>query len=106
ITLPTAKYQKPEQRVDFYQRLLDRLNVMPGVKTASMVSLIPFEGSNTGWNMFIEGQPAPRPEDTPIFWRRVIDPAYFRVMRIPLLRGREFTSRDAGTPLVAIINQT
>jgi putative ABC transport system permease protein len=31
----------------------------------------------------IEGQPAPRPEDAPIFWRRVIDPDYFRVMKIP-----------------------
>lgn len=106
ISLPVPKYPKPEQRVNFYQRLLDRANVMPGVQAASMVSLIPFGGSNTGWNMLIEGQPAPRPEDTPIFWRRIIDPAYFRVMRIPLVRGREFTSHDAGSPLIAIINET
>ena len=106
ITLPIPKYPKPEQRVDFYQRLLDRANVIPGVQAASMVSLIPFGGSNTGWNMLIEGQPAPRPEDTPIFWRRIIDPAYFGVMRIPLIRGREFTSHDAGPPLVAVINET
>ena len=54
----------------------------------------------------IEGQPPPRPEDTPIFWRRIIDPDYFRVMRIPLIRGREFTLQDSGSPLVAIINET
>jgi len=106
LTLPAAKYPKPEQRVDFYQRLLDRIDVMPGVQAASMVSLIPFGGSDTGRNFLIEGQPPPRPEDTPIFWLRIADPAYFRVMRIPLLRGREFTSHDTGTPLVAIINET
>jgi putative ABC transport system permease protein len=106
ITLPMPKYPKPEQRAGFYQRLLDRANALPGVEAASMVSLIPFGGSNTGSNLMIEGQPVPRPEDTPIFWRRIIDPAYFRVMRIPLLRGREFTAHDAGAPLVAIINET
>jgi putative ABC transport system permease protein len=106
VSLPTTKYAKPEQRFDLYQRVLDRLNVMPGVQTASMVSLIPFGGSNTGRNFLIEGQPPPRPEDTPVFWRRIIDPNYFRVMRIPLIRGREFTSQDAGSPRIAIINET
>lgn len=106
ITLPTPKYPKPEQRVDFYQRLLDRTNVMPGVQAASMVSLIPFGGSDTGWNVLIEGEPAPRRWDAPVSWRRIVDPAYFRVMRIPLIRGREFTSHDSGSPLVAIINET
>jgi putative ABC transport system permease protein len=106
ISLPTAKYPKAEQRVDFYQRLLDRANVLPGVQAASMASLIPLGGSNTGWNMLIEGQPAPRPEEIPIFWRRIIDPAYFRTMRIPLIRGREFTAHDRGSAPVAIINET
>jgi putative ABC transport system permease protein len=106
ISLPGPKYPKPAQRIEFYQRVLERLGAMPGAQAASMVSLIPLAGSNTGMNLQIEGQPAPRPEDTPIFWQRIIDPGYFRVMRIPLLRGREFTEQDAGAPLVAIINET
>jgi putative ABC transport system permease protein len=36
----------------------------------------------------------------------VIDPDYFRVMKIRLIRGREFTSQDAGSPRIAIINET
>jgi predicted permease len=105
ITLPTTKYPNPEQRFAFYQRLLDRIKVMPGVQGASMVSLIPLGGSNTGRDFVIEGQPAPRPEDAPIFWRRVIDPDYFHVMKIRLVRGREFTSQDAASPRIAIINE-
>ena len=106
ITLPVLRYPSPEQRVGFYGALLDRLAAIPGVQAASMVSLIPFGGSNTGMNLLIEGQPPPRPEDTPIFWRRIIDPGYFRVMRIPLIRGREFSAQDTGSPRIAIINQT
>jgi putative ABC transport system permease protein len=106
ITLPTTKYSNPEQRFDFYQRLLDRVRVMSGVQAASMVSLIPLGGSNTGRDFIVEGQPAPRPEDAPIFWRRVIDPDYFRVMKIPLIRGREFTPQDTAAPRIAIINET
>jgi len=106
ITLPTTKYAKSEQRFAFYQRLLDRVKAMPGVQAASMVSLIPLGGSNTGRDFRIEGQPAPRPEDAPIFWRRVIDPDYFRVMKIRLVRGREFTSQDAASPRIAIINES
>ena len=106
ITLPQAKYPKPDQRVAFYQSLLTRLNAMPGVQAASMVSLIPFGGSNTGQNLLIEGEPPPAPGDTPIFWQRIIDPDYFRVMQIPLLSGREFTLQDDGSLRVAIINQT
>src|SRR5262249_8913708 len=44
--------------------------------------------------------------DTPAIWQRIIDPDYFRVMRIPLLRGREFTEQDTGAPPVVIINAT
>src|SRR5207248_8898003 len=55
VSLPTTKYAKPEQRFAFYERLLDRINIMPGVQAASMVSLIPFGGSNTGRNFMIEG---------------------------------------------------
>ena len=106
ITLPLTKYPNPERRIAFYRSLLDRLAAEAGVRAASMVSLIPFGGSNTGQNLMIEGQPPPRPEETPIFWQRIIDPAYLRVMRIPLVRGREFTEHDTGSPRVAIINET
>jgi putative ABC transport system permease protein len=106
ITLPAANYAKPEQRIGFYTRLLDRLAAIPGVRAASMVNIVPLGGSNTGVNLQVEGQPPPRPEDTPIFWQRIIDPSYFRVMRIPLLKGREFTVHDSGFPRVAIINET
>jgi putative ABC transport system permease protein len=106
ITLPRVKYPDAAQRAMFYRTLLDRLSALPGAQAASMVNLIPLGGSNTGLNLRIEGQPLPRPEETPIFWQRIIDPGYFSLMRIPLLRGREFSEQDSGSTRVAVVNQT
>jgi putative ABC transport system permease protein len=106
ITLPAAKYPTPEQRIAFFRQALGRLETMPGVRMAGMTTLVPLSGSNTGVGLFIEGHPPRRVDDIPIFYQRIVDPKYFRVMRIPLLRGREFTEQDAGKPPVAIINET
>jgi len=106
IALPASKYPQPEQRVAFYRQLVDRLAAMPGAQVAGMTSLIPLGGSNTGVGLIVEGQPPPKPGEIPIFYQRIIDPGYFRAMRVPLLKGREFTGQDTGSPRVAIVNDT
>jgi len=47
-----------------------------------------------------------QPDEAPIFWRRIIDRNYFRTMRIPLIRGREFSEQDDSSPPTAIMNET
>ena len=55
----------------------------------------------------MEGQPIPKPEDTPGAIFRVVFPRYFETMRIKLVSGRDFTDHDnASAPRVAIINQS
>jgi putative ABC transport system permease protein len=57
-------------------------------------------------NLPIEGFRAPRPEDEPILWHRIVDKDYFRTLGIPLRQGRLFTDQDRrGAPWVAIINE-
>ncbi|HEY1341007.1 MAG TPA: FtsX-like permease family protein, partial [Bryobacteraceae bacterium] len=106
ITLPASKYPQPAQRIAFYRDALERIAAMPGAQTASMSSLVPLGGSNVGVGLVLEGQPPPRPGEMPIFYQRIVDPNYFRAMRIPLRRGREFTAQDTGSPRAAIINET
>lgn len=106
ISLPAAKYPEPAQRVAFYNRLLERVETIPGVKAASMTNLLPLSGSNQGVGLIIEGAPPPRPGEIPVLYTRSVDRRYFQAMQIPLKRGRLFTEQDAGTPPVAIINET
>jgi putative ABC transport system permease protein len=106
ITLPASKYPEPAQRVVFYDRLMRRIEAVPGVKAASMTSSLPLSGNNQGVGLIIEGAPPPRPGEVPIFYTRSVDRRYFQAMQIPVKRGRYFTEQDTGAVRVAVINET
>jgi putative ABC transport system permease protein len=106
LTLPEESYARPEQRVNFFQALLERLRTMPNVKAASMVSHLPFGYSKSGRDVTIEGAPPRRPGESLIVFGRSIDPDYFQTLKVRLLRGRFFDTHDPAGPLVAVINET
>jgi len=94
-----------ERGLQFYSELLERVRRLPGVDAVSLATQIAL-GDGFGAMMRAEGY-TPKPgEDTSSDFNQV-GPDYFRVMKIPLLEGREFGQSDTtGTPLVAVINQT
>jgi putative ABC transport system permease protein len=107
LSLPRTKYPA-EKSTLFYRTLLDSLRATPGVRAAGASSGIPFgNGAYTATPIVTTG-PSPLPPDTaiPTAWR-VVTPGFFQAMRIPLLRGRDFTDADApaGAPQVVIVSQ-
>lgn len=82
-----------------------RIQNLPGVEHVAAACCMPLEGGY-GLPFNIEGRPpAKGPYNGGGGWRS-ISPGYFKVYRIPLLRGRAFTVQDSGTsPPVVIINQ-
>jgi putative ABC transport system permease protein len=107
INLPAAKYPKREQQTAFYRQLDARLQAMPGVTAAGMVSVLPLTGSNQGIGLLIEGRPVSGPADVPILYFRIVNERYFQAMQIPLRRGRMFTGQDLQVaPKVLIVNET
>jgi predicted permease len=90
----------------FYRELLDRIAVMPGVRSASLASWLPLGFTNLSAPVYIEGhQPASDFSSTPVPYTRV-GSGYFAAMGIPLLRGREFgRADDNNAPGVAIVNE-
>ncbi len=106
VTLPGSSYSDPGKRVSFFRAVLERLESTPGVKSAGMVSHLPFSHFKSGTGVVVEGAPAARPEDQPIVFGLMIDPKYFQTMGIRLLRGRFFTPHDGSQSLVTIINET
>ncbi len=105
ISLPASRYDKPGQRVDFFRRLIEKLDSMPGVVTSGVVSALPLTNYNTGTALFVEGKPIPPPADAPIVWFRSASTGYFKAMDIPLRRGRLFADQDEDRP-VAVVNET
>ncbi|MEO8025311.1 MAG: ABC transporter permease [Bryobacteraceae bacterium] len=107
LSLPRAKYEKPEQRMDFYRRLTERASNLPGVKAAGLTNDLPLSGSNTNGDFAIQGREEEF-KNAPIYAEyRMASPGYFTAIGVPLRVGRFFTAQDsAGRPSVAIINET
>ena len=81
-----------------------RVRELPGVVGVTGASIVPLSGSNAESAMYLEGDAADAQRQT---YTVSVTPGYFSTMRMPLLRGREFTESDrAGATPVAIVNET
>lgn len=104
ISLPEARYKKPEQWVAFFEDLIGRVRALPGVQSAGLVSRAPGEGWGGDTMMKVVEHPATvAAVDLMI---RGADPGYFAAIGIPLLRGRMFTPDERlQRAHVAVISQ-
>jgi putative ABC transport system permease protein len=106
VSLPTVKYAKPDQQIAFFDELLRRVSVVPGVKNVAMSAALPLTFKRMT-PMLPEGQPEVPLQQRPIIDIEAISPQWFATMRVPLRAGRAFTaSDDANAPKVAIVNET
>jgi len=95
------------RRETFYRTLLEQIESLPGVQSASAVNHLPLGGDMWTLSIAIEGRPPPLPGESIGAGFRVCRPGYFRTMGITLLKGRDFTERDKlDVPGVAVINET
>jgi predicted permease len=107
VSLPQRKYPEPNQRVAFFQQLIEKVKPLQGVQSVGATSLMPLSYDDLVGGFVIQGQP-PLPPGTiqPTNYYSV-SADYFTAMGIPLLRGRHFTEHDlVNSPPVVIINET
>jgi putative ABC transport system permease protein len=106
MTLPASTYSTTAQRLSFADRLLEEIRKQPGMQEAALTSSLPFAAGNMSFAILMNGQEEVRP-GMPTASFRSISPDYFRVMAIPLIKGREFSGVDhERAPMVAVINET
>jgi putative ABC transport system permease protein len=107
IVLPEPKYEEPERRATFYTDLIQRVQSLPGVRSAAVTTNLPLYRQGNSISISIEGRPEPPPGQELIVVTRIISPGYFDTMSIPLLNGRPFTEQDTPTsPNVVVISET
>jgi predicted permease len=93
--------------VPLYERLLGRLQAIPGVHSASLSVHEPLSTNVSTTTVRVQGPSSQQGEDLAAVNIEPVGPDYFTTLEAPLLRGREFSSRDRnGTPKVAIVNET
>jgi putative ABC transport system permease protein len=112
VSLPEVKYNTPQMRADFYKHLIERVNAIPGVRSADAVMYLPLRVSilsfRIGVNSFvIEGRPPVSQDKQPLADYRTATPGYFNTMGIALRQGRFFDQHDdQDAKRVAIVNES
>jgi putative ABC transport system permease protein len=102
-----SKFKTADERNLYFDRVLKHLAETPGVEATACIAPIPFGLSESDTEFTIVGRPPFEPGQEPLADYRIASPDYFRVMQIPLLRGRDFSVQDrTQAPQVVIINES
>ena len=107
LSLPRARYADESAARLFYDRLIEKLQAIPGVERAATAVSLPPDQLTVTDNFTAEGQRFAVGESSPPATLMVVSESYFGALGIPLIRGRLFDSRDReGAEPVVILNRT
>lgn len=107
IPLSPAAYQKPEQKFQFFDRLLERARTLPGVRSAGAASFLPMSGGGSIIHFNINGRPPKSPHEFIAAGYRTITPNYLETLGVPLVAGRMISDTDSEkSPAVVLINSS
>jgi putative ABC transport system permease protein len=104
---PADTIEQIDERVVFYEELLEQLRRVPGVSAAAGVTSLPMgsEEPRPARDIFIQGRPGGQVGERPQSEFYAITPDFFATLEIPVLAGRDFTDTDTRErPHVAIVN--
>ena len=106
VELPESRYEDVPTQTRFRKQALAGMNSLPRVQ-AAMVSELPLSGDSLNHDFLVENRPPIAPGDEPSVETRSILGDYFKVMQIPLQRGRDFGAQDFDekAPRVGVANE-
>lgn len=94
LDLPEQKYSQPDKSANFFSQLESRVGGLPGVESVGLVSELPLTGQPNDMPYTVEGRPPVSIDQAFDDDFRRVNRQYFGAMRIPLLRGRNFTEQE------------
>ena len=104
LEVPPSEHTAPEL---FFQQVAERVRALPGVEAAGVTSLLPLTPADSNIEFRIEGRPAPQPGAEAVARPYAVDASYFRVMKIPTLKGRTLGDEDTErSKRVVVINES
>jgi putative ABC transport system permease protein len=94
VDLSRQKYDKPDKAASFFTQLETRVGGLPGVENVGFVSELPLSGQLNDMPFTVEGRPPVAINDYFDADFRRVNTQYFSALRIPLVRGRNFTEQE------------
>ncbi len=101
MSLHTAQYGKDANILHFWEQVLERCRVLPGVETAALGTVVPLTDDHSRSDITVEGMPLPKVGNFPHPDIHIVSPGYFSALGVPLLHGRGFTETDSEKSLQA-----
>lgn len=107
IEVPRSSYSGMDSRHAFFTTLLERVRVLPGVESAALMWGLPFSDESDSSPFSVPGHSPREGEPERHAEARFVSPELFATLRIPLLKGRDFSPEDRqNTVPVVIIDET
>jgi predicted permease len=95
------------QEIQFFDRVLERIRAVPGVKQASAAVTLPIGGDDFGGALFVEGRPLPPPGTARRLGFQVVAQGWFETLGMRMLEGRDFSTGDTPDTIpVLMVNRT
>ncbi|HEX6322436.1 MAG TPA: ABC transporter permease [Vicinamibacterales bacterium] len=106
VSLPRARYADDGALRSFADRALERIRAVPGIENAALTDTLPFGGDFSDSVILAEGYVMSPGESLISPTTNSVSAGYFETMKIPLVSGRYFDTRDTATsPAVAIVDR-
>jgi putative ABC transport system permease protein len=107
MRLPTDNlYKDPRAQAEFYRRVLDKAQTLPGIQSVGLTDVLPLGQQNDREYFTIENRPMPPGQSLVADFRRV-SPQYCDTIGIPQRRGIALSDHDVeGAPLVVLVDET
>ncbi len=103
LSLVGAAYREDAAVLSFIERAVERVRALPGVDGVAMAGQIPLGGNQDSWGFHIEGRIPANPAEDPSVERYSVTSDYFRVLGIPLRKGRLIADEDRADGLPVIV---
>ncbi len=106
LAIPDGRYDTPEKQAAFVQQAEEQLRAIPGVESVGSTLIMPLTGNDYILTISFPDRPTAPGQGLSADYT-AISPGFFPSLRIPILRGRNFTAQDrAGSPPVAIVSES
>lgn len=106
LPVPQGRFKEAESISPYYQQLLEKIESVPGIETATVTTGLPLRGTGLGRAFRIAGAPPVDPGSRQSAGFQMVTPGYFETFGIRVIKGRHFTEQDrVASARVAMVNE-
>jgi putative ABC transport system permease protein len=107
LPVPQSRFKEAERIGPYYRQLLEEIESVPGIETATVMTHIPLRGTGYSHTFRVAGAPHVDPGARQNARFQMVTPGYFNTFGIRVLKGRHFTEQDTAASMrVAMVNET